>query len=88
MSFIEAAAWGVPSVGCDLGGTRFSILDEETGFLIPANQPLLLGDRINFLMSDPIVAEHMSAQARKFAEKNFGMKKLVETYERALGLRA
>lgn len=86
MHFIEVGAWGVPSIACDVGGTRFAVLDGETGLLIPANQPEELAEKLDFLMNDPVILEHLGEQAKAFALKNFSMKKMARAYEEALGL--
>ncbi len=84
--YTEAGAYGVPSIGCDTGGTRFAILEGETGFLVPVNEPEQMTTKLDFVMQDAMIRHQLGANAKAFAEKNFGMKKMVDAYEKILGL--
>ena len=46
MTAIEAMACGTPVVGARVGGIKYSVLDQRTGFLVPPNDPVALADRL------------------------------------------
>lgn len=71
MVTLEAAATGVPAVGSNLGGITETILDQETGFLVPARDATALAARIGELLSDAALRQRMGAAARQHVAQNF-----------------
>jgi len=71
MVVLEAAATGVPAVGSDLGGIRETILDGETGFLVPERDAAALAARMGDLLSDEGLRRRMGAAARLRVERAF-----------------
>jgi glycosyltransferase involved in cell wall biosynthesis len=53
ISFIEAAAFGVPGVGSRGGGIPDAVLDGETGILVPQESPEALAEALIFLYENP-----------------------------------
>lgn len=86
MVYIEAGSWSVPSLGCDSGGTPYAIKDGKTGFLVPANQPEKMREPLDLLMTDSQGLQIMGEAARQFAESNFSMERMADSYEEAFGL--
>ncbi len=39
LAYVEAAAHGVPSIGCDSGGTGDAILNGQSGYIVPVDAP-------------------------------------------------
>jgi len=66
---IEAAACGTPTVASDSPGLRDSVVDGETGFLVPHGDVDALADRLQHLIEDPVLRERLSTGARRFAER-------------------
>jgi glycosyltransferase involved in cell wall biosynthesis len=62
---IEALAAGVPVVSTDRGAIAETIIDGETGFVLPDPEPNALAERILLLLSDHGLREQMSGSARK-----------------------
>lgn len=79
-SCIEAAAIGRPIITCDSTGCRDTVIDGETGFLIPVKDSIVLADKIKFLIDNPDIRKNMGRKARKFAEKNFSIKNVIDTH--------
>jgi len=63
MTSIEAMACGTPVVGARVGGIKYSVLDGQTGYLVPPNDPVVLADRLNEICSSPRLAERFSGMA-------------------------
>jgi glycosyltransferase involved in cell wall biosynthesis len=64
---VEAAASGTPTVASDAPGLRDSVLDGETGFLVPHGDVEALADRIRRLVTDPELRRRMGTRGRAFA---------------------
>ncbi|MBI5600605.1 MAG: glycosyltransferase family 4 protein [Gemmatimonadetes bacterium] len=71
ISFVEAAASGVPSVAGDSGGVRSAVLDAETGVLVPPEEPERVADAIRTLMVDEPLRRRLGAAAREAALQRF-----------------
>jgi phosphoheptose isomerase len=50
---LEAMACGVPVLGSNVGGIKFSVRDGETGYLVPPNDPAALAERAAHLFRNP-----------------------------------
>lgn len=50
---VEAMACGVPVIGSNVGGIRYTVRHGETGFLIPPRDPQALADRLLYLFEHP-----------------------------------
>jgi D-inositol-3-phosphate glycosyltransferase len=50
---LEAMACGVPVLGSNVGGIKFSVRDGETGYLVPPNDPSALAERAAHLFHHP-----------------------------------
>lgn len=66
---LEAAACGTPTIASDSPGLRDSVMDRETGFLVPHGDVTALADRIRTLLGDAQLRERMGESARRFAEQ-------------------
>ncbi len=64
---LEAAACGTPTVASDSPGLRDSVVDGETGFLVPHGDVAALADRIRALVEDPSLRERLGRNALAFA---------------------
>jgi glycosyltransferase involved in cell wall biosynthesis len=65
---LEAAACGTPSVASDAPGLRESVVDRETGLLVPHGDVAALTDALRTLIGDPAMRERMGRQGRAFAQ--------------------
>ncbi|WP_306232111.1 glycosyltransferase family 4 protein [Agrococcus beijingensis] len=69
--YLEAAAWGVPSIAGDVGGPREAVVDGVTGLLVDPESAEQVADAILALGLDPARARELGAQARERAERDF-----------------
>mgnify|MGYP000870742143 CR=1 FL=1 len=62
---LESMACGTPVIGSDVGGIKYTILDGETGFLVPPREPLKLANRVTKLLSDNVLLRKMQKESIK-----------------------
>lgn len=83
ISNIEAAACGRPSVVSDSPGLRESVVDGQTGILVPHGDVPALVRALGLLLRDGEMRKRMGQQARAFAE-TFSWEASAERVERVL----
>jgi len=66
---LEAAACGTPTIASDSPGLRDSVVDGETGFLVPHGDVEALAACIRRLIEDGDLRRRLGRQARAFAER-------------------
>ena len=66
---IEAAACGTPTIASDSPGLRDSVVDGETGYLVPHGDEAALVARIRSLIVDRALRERLGEGARAFAQR-------------------
>jgi glycosyltransferase involved in cell wall biosynthesis len=76
LSVVEAMACGTPVIGSNVGGIKYSVVDEHTGFLVPPHQPELLAEKINRLLQDTTLYHSMRKHAIKHVRNNFTWNKV------------
>ena len=70
-SLLEAAACGRPMVATDVPGCREVALPNETGLLVPPDDPPALAAAIETLARSPELRAHFGGAARRLAEERF-----------------
>ena len=81
---IEAAHYGVPVVATRRGGLPEIVSDGETGFLVDAESPLQLCEKLKALLLDAKLRERMGARARTFARERLNQERMVNEMEATL----
>ena len=69
ISNLEAAACGTPTIASDVPGLRDSVVDGQTGFLVPHGDVEALSQRIEELLGDEETRTRLGTGARRFAEQ-------------------
>jgi len=69
IAVLEAAACGTPSVASDAPGLRESVIDGETGLLVPHGDVAALATALDRLLHDEATRRRMAEGARAFAER-------------------
>lgn len=82
--FIEAAYYGVPSIGTRVGGVPFAIQDGDTGLLVDLFDIEGLTRAIAQLRDDPALLKRLGEAARTRAEREFSGRAMAERYRRVL----
>lgn len=85
---LEASAMCIPVIASDVGGLRDTVIDGETGWLIPPNQPAALAAAIIDLLENPALRRRMGLAGRAFVERQYDLQaafqKWLRLYETAL----
>ena len=68
ISNLEAAACGTPVIAANSPGIRESVIDGETGFLVPQDDPEAMAAAMRGLVQSPDLVNVLGAAGRKFAE--------------------
>lgn len=87
-SVCEAQILGVPVIACNTGGLRTIIKDKRTGFLVPANDPLMIAHLITKLSDDEELLEKVSkasiAQASARHDKQIIKEQISSIYSKII----
>ena len=71
ISFVEAGASGTPVVASNSGGIRSAVRQDETGILVPADDPTAFAAAIRALLTDEPRRLAMGRAARAAAESHY-----------------
>jgi len=72
---LEAMASSLPVVSTNVGGAQEEIADNETGFLIPPNDPKSLAEKLSVLINDHRLRKRMGRNGRKRVESLFSIER-------------
>lgn len=85
---VEAMACARPVIGADVGGIKATVVDGETGYLVPPSDPQALAERLAMLKRHPALARQMGeagyARARRWYTWRRVARSIAECYARAL----
>jgi glycosyltransferase involved in cell wall biosynthesis len=79
LAVIEAQAAGVPVVATPVGGIRETVVDGETGLLVPPRDAEALAERIVRLLDDRALAARLAAEASRRVERYSTERTVAET---------
>ena len=68
---VEAMACGTPVVGAAVGGIKSTVVDGETGYLVPPDDPDALADRLARLYRQPELLRLFGRQAARRANEMY-----------------
>jgi glycosyltransferase involved in cell wall biosynthesis len=77
LAVIEAQAAGVPVVATPVGGIRETVIDGETGWLVPPRDPDALAERISWVLDNPSEASRVAVEARRRVLERFSVERMV-----------
>jgi glycosyltransferase involved in cell wall biosynthesis len=85
---LEAAACGRPIVATDVPGCREAVIEGQTGFLVPPNDPIALAAAIERLLDDPVLRRRLGQNGRLRVVDHFSGEQIVsetmQVYEKVL----
>jgi len=77
---LEAMAAGKPVVSTNRGGPSETVMDGETGYLVPPGDVALLALYVITLLRDPALRAKMGAAGRAHIEKHFALRETTRQY--------
>jgi glycosyltransferase involved in cell wall biosynthesis len=77
LAVIEAQAAGVPVVATPVGGIRETVVDGETGLLVPPNDPPALAAAVCRLLEDLALAAKLADAARRRVRERYSVERMV-----------
>jgi D-inositol-3-phosphate glycosyltransferase len=92
MTPLESMACGTPVIGSKVGGVQFTVLDGETGYLVPPQHPQALSHRLHQLLTTPKLSQQFRQKALRRIEEHFTWPRVAASvaalYERVLATNA
>ena len=82
LAILEAQSCGLPVVASNVGGIPETLVDGQTGLLVPADDPGELAEAVSGLLLDDRRRESMGRAARAQALGRFGLDRMVDDYVR------
>jgi glycosyltransferase involved in cell wall biosynthesis len=79
LSVLSAMGAGLAVVATDVPGHREVVMPEETGLLVPAEDPGALAEAVASLLADPARRRRMGDAGRRRVLKEFGLGTMVES---------
>jgi glycosyltransferase involved in cell wall biosynthesis len=77
LAVIEAQAAGVPVVATPVGGIRETVVDGETGWLVPPRDVDALAERISWCLDNGEAAQRVAVEAQKRVLERFSVERMV-----------
>lgn len=77
---VAAMAMGLPVIGTNIGGTPETVVDGETGFLVPPSDPHALAEKMCVLIRDESLRQNMGRNGMNRAKKLYS----IEAYAKAV----
>jgi len=68
---VEAASCGLPVIASNVNGLPETVIDGETGFLVPPQNPQIIAEKILYLINNSDIRKRMGRAARTFVEEYY-----------------
>jgi len=81
VSLLEGAMYGKPMISSEIGtGTSYINISEETGIVVPPNDPAALRVAMQRMWDDPLMAQAMGCKGKARYWENFTAMKMTQSY--------
>lgn len=80
-AIVEAMAAGLPVISTDRGAITESVIDGKNGFIVPAENPDALAEKLRFFAQNPEAVQQMGAESRRLYEDQFTQSKMAARYK-------
>lgn len=81
-SILEGMAASLPMIVTDVGGNAEAVVDGETGFLVPPQNPAAMAEAILRLVGDPELRARMGRAGRERVKTMFSLDRCTREYEK------
>ncbi len=81
---IEAMSAGIPIVCTDVGFMNEIVIPNETGFLVPVDDPASLAEKIVQVLKNPAQQKYMGNQARKLVDETLSVNQMAKAFEQLM----
>jgi len=78
VAVLEAQAAGVPVVATPVGGLRETVVDGETGLVVPVGDAQALGAAIRRLLDDRALGERLAAEAQRRVRARYTLRRMID----------
>jgi len=78
---IEAAYFGIPVIATRRGGLPEIVQDGETGYLVDAESPMQIAEKLKLLIEDTDLRDKMGQTAHSYALQHFSQERMVQEME-------
>jgi glycosyltransferase involved in cell wall biosynthesis len=75
---VEAMANGLPIIATDKGAIIESVINDVNGFIVPAEQPKIIAEKLEQLINDSALRSQFSNQSKALYAANFTEEKMVK----------
>lgn len=75
---VEAMACGTPVIGAAVGGIKNTVVDGQTGFLVPPNDPDALAQKLAWLQKHPKTAQRFGWAGMRRAYRHYTWRSVAE----------
>lgn len=76
----ESLAMGIPVIASDVAGNAELVRDGVTGFLVPANLPELLSEKILYALENYPLAKELAKKGKEWVEENCAVSVMVNKH--------
>jgi len=80
-SLMQAAACGLPAISTPIGAIPEAVRDGKTGLLVPPRDVKALASALAYLMTHDELRGHMGQAAREYAQRHFGIDRMLDAME-------
>ena len=77
----EAAYFGIPVIATRRGGLPEIVQDGETGYLVDAESPMQIAEKLKLLIEDTDLRDKMGQTAHSYALQHFSQERMVQEME-------
>ena len=81
VSILEALASGLPVVSTAVGSIHETVIEGQTGFLVPSENAVALASRICEVLRSPTLAQQLGRNGREHIVRGWSLDSMVSGYE-------